>query len=60
MYYSQIPKDWLLFVIVILVMAVDLTIILIGTAIPVSRLNATLVRDDEHPMRVDVSEMIYK
>ena len=52
--YFQIPKDWLLFVIVILVMAIDLTIILIGTAIPASRLNATLVGDSQHPMRVDV------
>ena len=51
----QIPKDWFLFVIVLLVVAVDLLIITIGTAIPSSRLNATLAADIQHPKSVDVS-----
>ena len=52
---SQIPHDWVLFVIITLVVAVDLLIILIGTAIPSSRLNATSIRDVMHPTAVDVS-----
>ena len=51
----QIPKDWVLFVIIILVVAIDLLIILIGTAIPSSRLNASEVGDVEHPSATDVS-----
>ena len=51
----QIPKDWFLFVIVLLVVAVDLLIITIGTAIPSSRLNATLAADIQHPRAIDVS-----
>ena len=54
----QVTKDWFLFVIVLLVVAVDLLIALIGTVIPSSRLNATLVTDDEHQMTVDVSTSI--
>ena len=53
--YSQIPQDWVLFVIISLVVAVDLVIILIGTTIPSSRLNATSIRDVMHPIAVDVS-----
>ena len=56
----QVIKDWFLFVIVLLVVAVDLLIALIGTAIPSTRLNATLVADDEHQMTVDVSNVVYK
>ena len=52
---SQIPQDSVLFVIITLVVAVDLLIILIGTAIPASRLNATSIRDVMHPTAVDVS-----
>lgn len=52
---SQIPHDWVLFVIITLVVAVDLLIILIGTAIPSSRLNATSIRDVMHSTAVDVS-----
>ena len=49
----QVTKDWFLFVIVLLVVAVDFLIALFGTAIPSSRLNATL--EDEHEISVDVS-----
>ena len=52
----QIPQDWVLFVIISLVVAVDLVIILIGTTIPSSRLNATSIRDVMHPTAVDVSQ----
>ena len=55
MIFSQIPKDWVLFVMIILVVAVDLLIILVGTAIPSSRLNATRVPDVQHPTASDVS-----
>ena len=48
----QIPKDWVLFVIVVIVVAVDLLIILIGTAIPSSRLRATLIEDVQHPSSI--------
>lgn len=51
----QIPKDWVLFAIIVLVVTVDLLIILVGTAIPSSRLNATSVRDAQHPTATDVS-----
>ena len=54
----QVIKDWFLFVIVLVVVAVDLLIALIGTAIPFTRLNATLVTDDEHEMTVDVSDVM--
>ena len=57
--HEQIPKDWLLFLIVFLVVLVDLTIVFIGTAIPTARLNATLVHDVQHPMSVDVSLCLY-
>ncbi len=46
----QVPKDWFLFVIVALVVAGDLLIILIGTAIPSSRIEATRVPDKQHPI----------
>lgn len=45
----QVPKDWFLFVIVVVVVAGDLLIILIGTAIPSLRLNATRIADVQHP-----------
>ena len=53
----QIPKDWVLLTVIVLVVTVDLLIILIGTAIPSSRLNATSVRDAQHPTATDVSEI---
>lgn len=46
----QVPKDWFLFVIVVVVVAGDLLIILIGTAIPSSRLHATRLADVQHPV----------
>ena len=46
----QIPKDWLLFVIVVVVVAVDLLIILIGTVVPSARISATRVEDVQHPV----------
>ena len=54
----QVTKDWLQFVIVLLVVAVDLLIALIGTAIPSSRLNATLVAEHEHERFIDVSTVM--
>lgn len=52
---SQIPKDCVLFAITILVVKVDLLIILIGTAIPSSRLNATSTPDAQHLTATNVS-----
>ena len=57
--FFQIPKDWVLFVIIMLVVAVDVLIILIGTAIPSSRLSASEVRDVQHPSATDVSKYAY-
>ena len=54
----QIPKDWVLFAIIILVVTVDLLIILIGTAMPSSRLNATSVPDVQHQNAVRVSTIV--
>ena len=51
----QLIKDWVLFVIVVIVVAVDLTIMTVGTAVPSSRLNATYIRDTQHPNSVTVS-----
>ena len=42
----------------LVIVALDLAIILIGTAIPASRLNATLVPDVQHLTTVDVSTCI--
>ena len=53
--FLQIPKDWVLLTIIVAVVTVDLLIILVGTAIPSSRLNATSVRDAQHPTGTDVS-----
>ena len=44
--------------VILLVVAVDLIIILIGTTMPSSRLNATLVDDVQHPSSTDVSLLI--
>ena len=46
----QVPKDWFLFVLVVLVVAGDLLIVLLGTVIPSSRLRATRVADVQHPL----------
>ena len=37
------------------VVGVDTVILIVGTALPQSRLNATLEADEEHPTEVDVS-----
>lgn len=50
-------KDWMLVVIVLLVVGVDLFIHTVGTAIPETRLNATLVPDELTPHGVDVRIM---
>ena len=44
----QVPKDWFLFVLVVLVVAGDLLIVLLGTVIPSSRLRATRVADIQY------------
>ena len=49
------PKDWFLLVIVLLVVAGDLLIILLGTSIQSSRLIATYIPDLELPVSTDVS-----
>lgn len=48
--YLQIPKDWFLFVVVILVVAGDFLIILIGIAIPSSRFISARIPDEQHPV----------
>lgn len=53
-FITQIIKDWILFIIVLIVVAIDLLIITIGTAVPSSRLNATLMVDTQHQTAVDV------
>ena len=45
--------------IIVVVVTVDLLIILVGTAIPSSRLNATSVRDAQHPTETDVRLIHY-
>ena len=50
----QLVKDWMLFVIVGVVVSVDVIILLVGTAVPQSRLTATLTTDVEHPSSVNV------
>ena len=44
--------------IVVTVVAVDLTIIAVGTSVPSSRLNATYIRDTQHPNSVTVSSKV--
>ena len=50
----QLVKDWMLFAIVGVVVSVDVFILLVGTAVPQSRLIATLTTDVEHPSSVNV------
>ena len=50
----QLVKDWMLFAIVGVVVSVDVIILLVGTAVPQSRLTATLTTDVEHPSTVNV------
>ena len=44
---SQVIKDWMLVIVVAVVVALDMVILLVGTAVPESRLtaNATLVEE---------------
>jgi hypothetical protein len=51
-YFLQIPKDWFLFVIVLVVVAVEFLVFLVGTAIPSSRLRAARVADEQHPTSI--------
>ena len=44
----QVIKDWKLFVLVGVMVAVDMGILIVGMAVPQSLLNATLVLDQEH------------
>ena len=45
----------MLFAIVAVVVSVDVIILMVGTAVPQSRLTATLTTDVEHPSSVNVS-----
>ena len=45
---SQALKDWVLFVLVLVIVAIDLTIILTGSVIPQSRLIATEKEDTQY------------
>ena len=51
-------KDWFLLIIVTIIVTVDILILLIGTAIPQSRLEATKIRDREHHTSISVSNKI--
>ena len=51
----QVIKDWVLLAFVAVVVTGDLIIITTGTAVPSSRLNATLIHDIQHPISVTVS-----
>ena len=55
MHLVQAIKDWILLVMIGIVVAVDTIILLAGTAIPQSRLNATLEIDEDNPITVNVS-----
>ena len=52
----QLPKDWFLLVIILLVVAGDLLIVLLGTVIPSSRFYAAYIPDQEHPVSEDVRD----
>lgn len=55
---QNLYSDWTLFGIVGMTVGVELMILLIGTAVPHSRLNATLVSEVEHPSFVNVSRKL--
>ena len=57
----QALKDWVLFVAVLVIVAIDLIIILVGSVIPQSRLIATETKDTQHPQTTTVSnlDMLY-
>ena len=48
-------SDWMLFALVGVIIGVEIFIVMVGTAVPQSMLNATLVPDLEHPPFVNVS-----
>jgi len=50
----QTFHDWMLLVIVAVVVAVDVLIFLVGTAIPQTRIVANLTADVEHPSFINV------
>ena len=54
-HFVQAIKDWILMVIIGMVVGVDAILLLLGTSIPQTRLNATLVVDEENPTSVNVS-----
>ena len=53
--HSQALQDLVLFVAVLVIVAIDLIIILIGSVIPQSRLIATKTEDTQHPQTTTVS-----
>ena len=55
MHLVQVIKDWIPLAIIGIVVAVDTILLLIGTAIPETRLNTTLVVDVENPTSLNVS-----
>ena len=44
--FIQTIKDWSLFLVVIITVAIDLFIVSVGTAVPQSRLEATVIKSD--------------
>ena len=55
LYLIQAIKDWMLVLMVGIVVTIDIAIVLIGTAIPRSRLEAARIRDREHQSSISVS-----
>ena len=54
-FFLQLIKDWLLVVIIVVTVAIDIIILLIGTAIPNSQLQGTRIQDKEQFNHVSVS-----
>ncbi len=50
----------MLFVIIVITVAIEMLILLIGTAIPNSRLQGTLIRDEEQFKHVTVSFFLWE
>ena len=57
--HTQALKDWVLFVQVLVIVSIDLIIIVIGSAIPQSRLLATKIRDTQHPEATMVNKILF-
>ena len=57
--HTQALKDWVLFVQVLVIVSIDLIIIIIGSAIPQSRLIATRIRDTQHPEATTVNKILF-